>query len=53
MESMHKPDIGEGVKGADMKEVVCEEVYNEYYDSAGNYHWTGTLSGEHIVRVEE
>lgn len=36
-----------------MKEIICEEVYNEYYDSVGNYHWTGTVSGEHIVRVEE
>lgn len=36
-----------------MKEVICEEVYNEYYDSAGNYHWTGTISGEHVVRVQE
>ena len=24
-----------------------EEVYGEYYDTAGNYHWTGTHSGEH------
>lgn len=36
-----------------MQEVICEEVYNQYYDSAGNYHWTGTVTGEHIVRNEE
>ena len=28
----------------------AEEVFNEYYDTAGNYHWTGVITGEHIVR---
>lgn len=29
-----------------------EQVYNRYYDTAGNYHWTGVYSGEHIERGE-
>lgn len=31
---------------------MCEEVYNEYYDTAGNYHWTGTESGTHFVPLD-
>ena len=31
---------------------MYEEVFNEYYDTAGNYHWTGTLSGEHFVPLD-
>lgn len=27
-----------------------EEVYDIYYDTANNFHWTGTKTGEHIVR---
>ena len=27
----------------------AEEVYDEYYDTAGNYHWIGTKSGEHRI----
>lgn len=27
-----------------------EDVYNIYYDTAGNLHWIGTKSGEHIIR---
>ena len=27
-----------------------EQVYDCYYDTAGNYHWTGVYSGEHIER---
>ena len=30
-----------------------EEVYREYYDSAGNYHWFGVCTGHHIVRMNE
>lgn len=26
------------------------EVFDEYYDTAGNYHWTDTETGEHIMR---
>lgn len=26
-----------------------EQVYNQYYDTGGNYHWTGVHSGEHIL----
>lgn len=29
-----------------------EEVYAEYYDTAGNYHWTGTMTGVHVIRKE-
>lgn len=29
---------------------MCEQVYNRYYDTAGNYHWTGVRTGEHIER---
>lgn len=29
--------------------VPTEEVYNVYYDTAGNCHFTGTKSGEHII----
>jgi len=31
---------------------TTEIVYNRYTDTAGNYHWTGTYSGEHIVRMD-
>ena len=30
---------------------VCEEVYWEEYDTAGNYHWHGTYTGHHIVKA--
>lgn len=30
-----------------------EQVYDRYYDTAGNYHWTGVCSGEHIERGEK
>lgn len=26
-----------------------EEVFDEYYDSAGNYHFIGTHTGKHII----
>lgn len=26
-----------------------EEVYLRYTDSAGNYHWFGTITGHHII----
>lgn len=31
---------------------TAEAVYNRYTDTAGNYHWTGAYSGEHIVRMD-
>ena len=31
---------------------TAETVYNRYTDTAGNYHWTGAYSGEHIVRMD-
>ena len=30
-----------------------EAVYGLYTDTAGNLHWTGTRSGEHIIPAEE
>lgn len=32
--------------------IHIEEVYIKFTDSAGNYHWVGTQSGEHILRSE-
>lgn len=31
---------------------TTETVYNRYTDTAGNYHWTGTYSGKHIVKMD-
>lgn len=33
--------------------IPTEEVYVQGYDTAGNYHWTGTHTGEHIIPAEE
>lgn len=33
--------------------IPAEEVYAQGYDTAGNYHWTGTHSGEHIVPADK
>ena len=30
-----------------------EEVYASGYDTAGNYHWTGTKTGEHSISASE
>ena len=30
-----------------------EQVYNQYYDTAGNLHWTGVITGEHIIKISE
>lgn len=35
---------------ADSMNDFYEEVYNIYYDTANNFHWTGTRTGEHVVR---
>ncbi len=32
---------------------MIEQVYNQYYNTAGNYHWVGVHSGDHILRKEE
>jgi len=29
--------------------MISEEVYSQYSDTAGNYHWIGTNSGHHII----
>lgn len=29
-----------------------EECIHIYTDTAGNYHFTGTITGEHIIRKE-
>lgn len=31
----------------------AEEVYGEYYDTAGNYHYIGVISGEHTIKDGE
>lgn len=31
----------------------AEEVYGQYTDTAGNFHWCGTHSGEHTLKAEE
>ena len=33
--------------------IEAEEVYGQYTDTAGNFHWCGTHSGEHTIRAEE
>ncbi len=48
--------IGESINGE--KHYVhmdspTEEVYASGFDTAGNYHWTGTQSGHHIIKKEE
>ena len=32
---------------------ASEEVFDKYTDTAGNLHWTGTHSGEHIIKTLE
>lgn len=29
-----------------------EECFNIYTDTAGNYHFTGTITGEHKIQME-
>lgn len=33
--------------------IAAEEVYGQYIDTAGNYHWVGTHSGEHTIKKKE
>lgn len=33
--------------------IPAEEVYGQYTDTAGNFHWCGTHSGEHKIKAEE
>lgn len=33
--------------------IQAEEVYGQYTDTAGNFHWCGTHSGEHTIKAEE
>jgi len=33
--------------------IEADEVYGQYTDTAGNFHWCGTHSGEHTVKVED
>ena len=47
------PIIGSSVPNYRCSDFIPkEEVYNQYYDSAGNYHYTGTISGKHIIRKD-
>ncbi len=32
--------------------IEAEEVYGQCFDTAGNFHWYGTHSGEHIINAE-
>lgn len=32
--------------------IPAEEVYADGYDTAGNYHWIGTHTGEHVIPVD-
>lgn len=32
---------------------LAEEVFIKYYDSVGNFHYFGTKSGEHIIKLKE
>lgn len=32
---------------------MIEQVYNQYYNTAGNYHWVGVHSGDHILQKGE
>ena len=29
-----------------------EETYNQYYDTIGNFHYTGVFSGHHVINIE-
>ena len=30
-----------------------EQVYGRHFDTAGNYHYFGTFSGEHVIKAEK
>lgn len=32
---------------------LAEEVFEEYYDSLGNFHYFGTKSREHIIKIRK
>lgn len=46
-------EADEWVRNAPTIIPASEEVYDKYTDSAGNFHWTGTKSGAHIIPAEE
>ena len=33
-----------------MRCFMTEEVFAQYEDTGGNFHWHGTETGEHIIR---
>jgi len=33
--------------------IPAEEVYSQFTDTAGNFHWCGTHSGEHTIKAKE
>lgn len=45
-------DAYEVIRNAPTIIPASEEVYAIGYDTAGNYRWTGTRTGEHIVPTE-
>ena len=30
-----------------------ENVYDCYYDTAGNLHWRGVYTGKHIINIKD
>lgn len=43
-----------GVQIANAPTIIgAEEVFGQHTDTAGNFHWCGTHSGEHKIKVEE
>ena len=28
-----------------------EEIYDQYYDTIGNFHYTGIFSGHHVINM--
>lgn len=32
---------------------MTEQVYNVYYDTIGNLHWTGIYTGSHVIKAGE
>ena len=45
----HCEPVNQRQKFCPLRNTEIEEVYNQYYDTAGNYHWTRTSSGEHKI----
>ena len=46
-------EADEWVHNAPVVIPASEEVYANYTDTAGNLHWTGTVSGAHTISASE